>query len=291
MLRLPNGVVWLASYPKSGNTWMRLLLANIQNGDRSPVSINSLETGSFVHSRRLFDWSSLVDSALLRPNESATLRTAVIDEFIDEQSSPLFAKVHDAWTHDAAGVPMLGRGARAALYLVRDPRDVAVSYAYHTEESLDAVIKAMNDPAAYLLGSAKVFPQRIGDWSGHVNSWRDQTDIPTHVIRYEDLHKDTERLLRQIVEWLGSESGSEEEMTDAVSRAVRSSALHELQRQERENGVRIRPAATLSADAALFFRQGRIGDWRNHLSPAQVREIEGAHGETMLALGYQLEGP
>lgn len=289
MLHLPNGVVWLASYPKSGNTWMRLLLANIQNGDRSPVSINSLETGSFVQSRRLFDRSSLVDSALLRPNESATLRTAVIDEYIDEQNSPLFAKVHDAWTHDAAGLPMLGRSARAALYLVRDPRDVAVSYAYHTEDSLDAVIRTLNNPAAYLLGSTRVFPQRIGDWSGHVNSWRNQTDIPTNVIRYEDLHKDTERVLRQIVEWLGSAFDSEAEMAEAVSRAVRSSELHELQRQEREQGFRIRPAATLSADASLFFRRGRIGDWRNHLSLAQVREIEGAHGETMLELGYELE--
>ena len=96
MLRLPNGVVWLASYPKSGNTWMRLLLANIQNADGPPVSINSLEPRSFVHSRRLFYLSTLVDSALLLPNESATLRSGVIDEYIDEQSSPRSARVQSA---------------------------------------------------------------------------------------------------------------------------------------------------------------------------------------------------
>jgi hypothetical protein len=187
-------------------------------------------------------------------------------------------------------MPILGRRARASLYLVRDPRDVAVSYAYHNEDSLDAVIKTLNNPAAYLRGSARMFPQRIGDWSGHVNSWRDQTDIPIRVIRYEDLHRDTERVLRQIVEWLGSRFDSDAEMAEAVSRAVRSSEFLELQRQEREKGFRMRPLATVSADAALFFRQGRIGDWRNHLSPAQVGEIEGAHRETMLELGYALEG-
>ena len=290
MLRLPNGVVWIASYPKSGNTWMRLLLANIQTTDGSPVSINSLEARSFVHSRRLFDLRTLVDSALLLPNESATLRSGVIDEYIDEQNSPVFAKVHDAWTHGAPGVPMLGRRARAALYLVRDPRDVVVSYAFHNEDRLDAVIETLNNPAACLLGSVGAFPQRIGDWSGHVNSWRDQTDVPVHVIRYEDLHRDTARALRQVVEWLGSRFDSESEMADAVLRAVRSSELRELQRQEREKGFRIRPAATLSPDASLFFRQGRIGDWRNHLSSEQVRVIEAAHGETMLDLGYELEG-
>src|SRR5262245_55795876 len=145
MLRLPSGVVWLASYPKSGNTWMRLLLANIQNTDGSPVSINSLEALSFVHSRRLFDFSTLVDSALLLPDDSATLRSGVIDEYIDEQSSPLFAKVHYAWTRGVAGAPMFGRRARAALYLVRDPRDVVVSYAFHNEDRFDAVIETLND--------------------------------------------------------------------------------------------------------------------------------------------------
>jgi len=97
-------------------------------------------------------------------------------------------------------------------------------------------------------------------------------------------------VLRQIVEWLGTGFDSDAEIADAVSRAVSSSELRELQRQEREKGFRIRPAATLSSDATLFFRQGRIGDWRNHLSRAQVREIESAHGETMLELGYELEG-
>jgi aryl sulfotransferase len=269
---------------------MRLLLANIQNADGPPVSINSLEPRSFVHSRRLFYLSTLLDPALLLPNESATLRSGVIDEYIDEQSSPLFAKVHDAWTHGAAGIPLLGRRARAALYLVRDPRDVVVSYAFHNEDRLDAVIKTLNNPAACLLGSVDVFPQQIGDWSRHVRGWRDQTDIPLHVVRYEDLHQDTEQVLRKVVEWLGSGFDSDAEIAQAVSRAVKSSELRELQRQEREKGFRIRPAATLSPDASLFFRQGRIGDWRNHLSLQQVRVIEEAHGETMLALGYQLEG-
>lgn len=268
---------------------MRLLLANAQNGDAAPVGIDQLEAGSFVHSRRLFDLSTLVESALLHPHESATLRRAVIDEYVGGHTSPLFAKVHDAWTR-AEGGPMLGLGARAALYLVRDPRDVVISYAYHNEDDVDAVIKTLNDSGAYLLGSARRFPQQLGDWSGHVNGWRNQTDIPVAVVRYEDLHANTEQVLRQTLEWLGWTFASDAEMTDAVSRAVRHSEFRELQRQERANGFRLRPATTLSPSAALFFRQGRIGDWRNHLSVAQLREIEGAHRETMLELGYKLEG-
>lgn len=286
-MHIPDGVVWLASYPKSGNTWMRLLLANVQNRDGLPVGINHLDMGTVVYSRWLFDASTLADSSLLRPDESEPLRTSVIEEFVREQDAPLFAKVHDAWTVDAAGTPMLGRRARAALYLVRDPRDVVVSFAYHNEDRLDATIKLLNNAAAYLSGTARVFPQRLGDWSGHVNGWRHQTEIPVSVIRYEDLQRDTSQVLRRTLEWLGSDSNAD--MADSVSRAVRHCELSELQRQERESGFRLRPESTLSPGASLFFRRGRVGDWRDHLSPAQVREIERTHGETMVELGYALE--
>src|SRR5262245_26713926 len=136
MLRLPGGVVWLASYPKSGNTWMRLLLANIQSEDGLPVCINQLEPGSFVHSRRLFDLNTLVDSALLRPDEFATLRSSVIDEHVCEQRAPIFAKVHDAWIHGAGGLAMLRRRERASLYRVRDPADGARALSSRSRDAL-----------------------------------------------------------------------------------------------------------------------------------------------------------
>ncbi|MGE5477123.1 MAG: sulfotransferase domain-containing protein [Bacteroidales bacterium] len=274
---MPPGLVWIASYPKSGNTWMRVLLANLAAGGDRPADINALDSlGGIASSRHDFEDLTLVDSTLLREEEAELLRPAFHDAMAGAASSGAACKVHDAYTRLEDGTPLLGRGARAALYMVRDPRDVAVSFAFHQNISLDQATQFLCRPAAHLKTSTTQFRQRLLCWSNHVASWLDQADLPVHLLRYEDLCAAPLEEFRRALDFLGIRAAPQE-----IHRAVAHSDFAELQRQEQDNGFRER-----LKDQQTFFRRGKVGDWRNHLNHEQVRLIETAHAAMMDRLGY-----
>jgi len=268
---------------------MRILLSNIVSGKLAPSDINDLEVRSRAarHMSQL-EFDLLVEPQLLRLAELETFRAALLNSEDQPSESAHFSKVHDAWTYLPDGTPRLGRGARRALYLLRDPRDVAVSYAFFSGRNATATIQWMNDPDFAIQSPGLSVPQRLRDWSGHVRSWTEQRDVPVHVVRYEDLHANTAEVLREALEFLGVLFDGEEEAQEAIARAVDHSDFEGVQRQEMESGFR-EHLHGVEPGAEKFFRRGRVGDWRNHLSPQQVQRIEDAHGETMKRFGYVLE--
>lgn len=276
------GPVWLASYPKSGNTWLRLLLANLLGGQQGPEDINNPGLAAFsLVNRPLIEDRTLVDSFLLTGEECDRMRPSLMEEAWREAADhDVFIKLHDAYRHLADGTPLLGRPARAALYVLRDPRDVAVSLAFHTGNPVDKTVRQILSGSARMGGDKprhEQVPQPLLDWSGHVRSWTGQRDVPVHVLRYEDLRADTAGIFGRATAFLGLAA-----TPDEVARAVRQSDFSELQRQEAEKGFRERrPEST-----APFFRAGRVGGWRDVLTPDQAAAIEDAHGAVMAEFGY-----
>jgi len=289
--------IWLASYPKSGNTWFRMLVANLSAKDGKPVDINDLpERGGIASARGPFDYLLLIDSGLLVHDEIDCLRPRVYEELAqdaqdDEYDKPQdeppvrFVKVHDAYTLTPNGEPLLAgaRGADGAIVIARDPRDVAPSLANHNRTSIDEAIAFMNDPSAAfckrLDRQHNQFRQQLPGWSGYMLSWLEQTDIPVHLIRYEDMHADTIGTFRRALEFAGR-AASEEEIRQAVAFA----SFSELKKQETERGFREAPKPS----GGQFFRRGVDGAWRDELSREQVARIEKDHEAMMRRLGYEL---
>ena len=286
--------IWLASYPKSGNTWLRVLLANVSAGGQQPVDINKISSDGMASSRGDFDYIMLIDSGLLKHDEIDCLRSrayAALARGLEDgvtgsdASSVRFVKVHDAYTVNPAGEPLLGgsQGADGAIVIVRDPRDVAPSLSNHSDISIDKAIDVMNDENATWCKQTNrqhdQLRQKLCSWSGHVASWLKQSDIPVHLIRYEDLQKDTCGVLRAALAFAGL-SASEEE----IGRAVAFSEFAQLQRQELKTGFVEAP----TWNAIIFFRRGEAGSWRDELTREQVRRIESHHGQMMRRLGYEL---
>ena len=277
---VPAGVVWLASYPKSGNTWLRILLSNLLEDGDAPQDINDLRLRNGIAADRwTFDDLTLLESRLLRDDEVERLCPAVHDAFAAECAAAAFVKVHNAYVRLDDGMPLLGRCGRAAVYLVRDPRDVAVSYAFHNDCDLARAIADLNNPAHALEGKRhQQTRQRLLDWGGHAASWLDQSDLPVHLLRYEDLLADTAAAFGRVLDFLGVTADA-----DRIVRAARHADFSELQRQERRGGFAER------VGSAPFFRRGQAGGWRECLTPAQVRAIEDAQGPAMDRLGYRRE--
>jgi hypothetical protein len=289
--------IWLASYPKSGNTWFRMLVANLAATD-APVDINDLpERGGIASAREPFDFLTLIDSCLLTHDEIDTLRPRVYealargeqdDEYdvAPKRDEVRFVKTHDAYTLTRTGEPMLGgaRGADGAVLIVRDPRDIAPSLANHLRSSIDEAIAFMNDPAAgFCVKPGRLhgqLRQQLPGWSGYVETWLSQRDIPLHLIRYEDMQADTEAVFRRALAFAGQPTGD-----DAIKRAVAFARFDELQRQEQDKGFRETPRPHLGGQ---FFRRGITGAWRNELTADQIARIEAAHAPMMQKLGYGL---
>ncbi|MGX1096937.1 sulfotransferase domain-containing protein [Amorphus sp. MBR-141] len=274
MASIPPGLVWLASYPKSGNTWMRVLLANLLAGADTPRNINDLSDDESLVGRWRFSDDTLVDPDLLDPCELKPMRRAQCDFVAGHLASPFVCK-----THDRFDAMVLGHRARRALYLVRDPRDVAISLAHHASMPLDRAIGQMMDATSRSSGPLQLrYP--VGDWGGHVSGWATQDLVPTTVVRYEDLHADAASSLTRIVAFLGGQAGAAE-----IGRAVAHSSLAELQRQEASSGFQ----ESLPGQRR-FFRSGRIGEWREVMTAAQVEAIESRFAPVMERWGYDVSG-
>ena len=284
--------IWLASYPKSGNTWFRILVANLWSGSDSPVDINLIDsTDSIASGRNRFDQQTLIDSTLLTSDEIDRLRPlayayAAAGGTLADPGDPIFpvrfVKAHDAYTLTDRGEPIMAgaRGAAGAILFVRDPRDVASSFANHMNCPIDVAIDRMGDrdfcfaAAADRLGHQ--FRQRLLGWSGFAESWLDQHDIPVHLVRYEDMLADTAATVLAALRFAGIESDPAR-----LERAIAFASIDELQRQEAESGFREAPRK-----APSFFRRGIAGGWREDLAHDQIARIERDHGFMMDRLGY-----
>lgn len=277
------GIVWLASFPKSGNTWFRIFLANLAAGENGPADINNLyERGGIASSRHEFEAATLLDSGFISHEDIEELRHAVYARAQAACEEQRWIKVHDAYTLTPCGKPMFGVPGTRAVYLVRDPRDVAVSFSHHLASTIDVAITLMNDEngvwCAPRKGLANQLRQKLLGWSGHIASWLDQTDIPVTCLRYEDSMVDPARNFSGALAFAGRAASSDE-----IVRAIRHADFNELQRQENEKGFGERNPKSKS-----FFRSGRVGNWREILTPEQVCRIEEAHAPMMRRLGYPL---
>ena len=276
-----QGLVWLASYPKSGNTWFRVILANLTIGPGRAATINEAPAYSgFAASRGAFERAAPLESTLLFDDDIDTLRPGMFQHVAQDAERPIWIKVHDAFTRLADGQPLLGTSAHAAIYLIRDPRDVVVSLAHFNGSSIDEAITRLNSTRASLsvdrLGAPPQLRQKLLDWSGHANSWLSQISVPVLTIRYEDLKMRTEAEIARALAFVGQDAAP-----DDVACAVANAAFEKLQRQEREEGF-----IEQAPGVAPFFRAGRAGAWREILSAEQRARIESAHAPMMDRFGY-----
>ena len=263
-------IVWLASYPKSGNTWVRAFLHNYIAQPATPASINALTDFSAVECAAAFfhkPGKSLSTEATQR------LRPAVHESLTRLHDDLVFIKTHNA-NLAVHNIPLCTPAHTAgAIVIIRDPRDIALSYSAFTGKPLDDIITFMANPrAANRATNAQVF-EFLSSWSTHAKSW---AGAPRKLLlRYEDLLADPEKHFARIIDYLGGPPEPER-----LRRAIAFSDFHTLSAQETQHGY------TAGGPAGPFFRTGKSGAWRDALTPAQAARIENDHRHVMRKFGY-----
>ncbi len=273
--------IWLASYPKSGNTWLRLALKSLQDGGAA-ITLDDIATfAQMPLARRVFDGLLEVDSGHLTDAEIEALRPAFHDVYFGSDGVAELCKIHDRWFRTAAGRPLFDLGhTRAAIYIVRDPRDVAVSWARFANWPVDRSIRFLAGPQSMLRPASDritgAIPQRIGTWSDHALSWIDESGLAPLVLRYEDMHADLPATLARVVAHLGWDA-----TPSSIAGAVAATQFDRLADEEARRGFREKPPT-----AARFFHTGRSGGWRDVLTPDQAARIVADHAPMMRRFGY-----
>jgi hypothetical protein len=269
-------IVWLASYPKSGNTWLRMFLHNYIFEPASPYDINALTDLSVSESAAPFYQKyNPAPASTDTTQQVQKLRPKVHEDLTRLHDDLVFIKTHNAALsfHD---VPLCTEAVTAgAIYLLRDPRDVAISYACYTGKTIDEIIAFMgNEGAANQSTDIQVF-EYLSSWSQHVASWAMRPK--TLLLRYEDMLRAPEKPFGAVVRYLGDKPNHAR-----LTKAIEFSRFEIAAAQEVQTGYQ----ANAPNAGSAFFRNGKAGDWRDVLTPNQISRIEADHGAMMRKLGY-----
>ena len=195
---------WLASYPKSGNTWIRAFLAAYAFDTKGPIELTQLNQVSRSESR--FDMFTAIAGKsreqLVRLDVDS-LRYAVQEQLAKTIPKQCVIKTHNSYAKSNGFCLICPEFTRRGIYIIRNPLDIADSLADHANVSIDGAIHWMNDRNHQLGGpNSKLVMQYVESWSQHVQSWTSQRDFPLLVVRYEDLKSAPMIAFEQIIRYL-----------------------------------------------------------------------------------------
>jgi hypothetical protein len=279
----PRGIVWIASYPKSGNTWVRLYLHHLlrikrgrPDGDREIDNLGDTAP-SFAGQVRLFEEFMGKPVSQSDMKEVVTARPKVQEAMVRQAGPGVLPLKTHSFLGRVFDIPLISLGVSVgAIYIVRNPLDVAVSLAPYLGLPLDLTIRTMAATLTAPPPSDLLAPEIWGSWSENVRSWTTEPPPVIKVVRYEDMLADPVAACTAIAAHMRIGATAAE-----IAEAVAASSFERAAREEQAGGFAERPEGT-----ERFFRVGRAGQWREALTPAQVDMIVNAHAEQMERFGY-----
>lgn len=272
-----KSIVWLASYPKSGNTWTRVFLANYLLNPNGPVPINQIRRFAIADTAvELYGKLAPAGFDAADPIAHLRLRDRVLRAIAGNGADMNFVKSHNIDATVFGTELIMRRYTRAAVYIVRNPLDVAISYARHFGMTPSGACQSISRPGNTTAGGATNVKQFLGSWAEHVLSWTRTADFPVHVMRYEDMKADPHGCFRTLLGQLGIPVDDER-----LDRAVRFSSFEELQRQETADGF-----VEASKNAERFFHSGTSGQWHGVLTDDDIATVRRANEAAMRTYGY-----
>ena len=277
-----NKIVWIASYPKSGNTWMRYLLGNYffnQNNNFNVDIISNLK--KFHLDDKLFNSNSL-EGLKQNPYDVSKYWIKSQKNLQIINGNVVFLKTHNALVNINNNEFTNDELSLAIIHIVRDPRDVLISYSKYRNLSLDETIKFMvSKNLSYV--RKENYPTEIeiiGSWSFHYNSWKNGIiKIPRIVIKYEDLVDDCYKVFSKVMKFLSKLMNFKID-DEKIKSSINLAKFENLKESEelklfKEN-----------QGTENFFRTGKYNNWVKELSYEQVKMIEDNFNEEMTSLGY-----
>ena len=278
-------IIWLASYPKSGNTFLRSILGTYfftQDGNFSFDQVYKI-----TQFPSLFHFNEInIDINNIEQTMGSYLK--VQNNLNLKNKSKKFFKTHSAFFNNKSNNSIFSNSENSlgAVYIVRDPRNVVTSYAHHYSIDIGVAFNQISDKELFLKKTNLHPDVFISSWSLNYLSWK-KANIPLLLIKYEDLIKNTKEKLIEVFNFfqtLGmSKSLYDEKKLDNV---IKSTQFNNVKKLEKEIGFDESVMDKKTNKKIPFFNLGPSNDWRNKLDPNLANKIEKAFSKEMEELGY-----
>jgi hypothetical protein len=284
-------IIWIASYPKSGNTWVRALLSSYLYYRKKNFDFNDLNKIEQFPSKKHLN-SFLTDFGNI---ENTPQYWISAQKKINTKDQFKFLKTHNALC-TINGYNFTDKdNTLAAIYIVREPRNIITSLANHYDISIDHAYNFLTNKRKIIFSkevskSGALLEEKgnahfVGSWNEHYNSWKKIGFAPIKIVKYEDLIADTEKTFLSILKFLSSFMSIKIEK-GRVDRAVKSCTFDELKKKESREGFFEAPAIKKSNKKIVFFKLGKNNNWKKILKPEMDKKIKNSFFEEMFELGY-----
>jgi hypothetical protein len=273
-------IFWLASYPKSGNTWIRSLISTYENNETNDnVFLNLRTIKKFPNTSQFKD---LLNFDLLKENKledklEICKKWILAQEKLNKISNFTILKTHNfggsyngSWFTDE-------KNTCGFIYIVRDPRSVAVSSSNYENTSIEQSVKNILNENLTATNPGNLLEIR-SSWKNHYLSWK-RRNFSKMIVRYEDLHNDTFNCFKKILDFLKKFKNINID-ENKILETIKICSFENLSLLENQKGFEEK------FKGRKFFREGRVDEWKNKLNKNLIKKIENNFYEEMKELKY-----
>ena len=280
-------IIWIASYPKSGNTWLRALLASYYFTNEGSFSLSLLDKIDAFPSDKFFkeyndQFSKVEDTSKYWLKEQ---------EKINKKNKITFLKTHSAICKINGNSFTNKENSIGAIYIVRDPRNVITSISNHYQISIEDAFQFMKDEKRGIINKKDgryLGFQAVWSWSINQKTWVENNLFPVLVIKYEDLLKETYNTFRKVIEFINKISNSSKIFNKSKGKnSIKNTSFEKLQRMENDHGFAEAINKKETNKKIKFFNLGQKNNYKNLLSQDLITKMNEFYKEELIKFNYE----
>ena len=282
-------IIWLASYPKNGNTWLRSLISayyytkdGVFLGDKHLRNVDQFPVKKFLNT---FDYD------LNLPGDTARFWVAA-QEKINEERKLKFFKTHNALVKLGKNDFTNRSNSLGGIYIVRDPRNVLDSMSRHFQIDHDKALEVMQDKKNFTYDFKKKKDysdfQFISSWELNYKSWKNNNLLPTKFVRYEDLLSETFFVFKEIIEFIDNLTNNKSGfIREKAKNAVETTSFENLKKIEIEKGFSESIFSRVGNKKIPFFHLGPKNNWQKNFDTKFVKRLNNIFKKNLDELDYK----
>ena len=284
-------IFWIASYPKSGNTWLRILISCYYHTENGLFYENVFKKiGQFPEKMHFTSFE--YDKNIITDTARFWIKA---QEKINNDNKLKFFKTHNAFGAVNNNHFTDSKNSIGAIYVVRDPRNVFTSLKNHYELNDEQALKWMMNEQNFIYNVEKFKLdgysdfQFLSSWNTNFKSWKSQKKIPIKIIKYEDLLNETYLVFKEVVEFINKTTNNKQKIDkEKLKSVVNSTLFDKLKDSEQKYGFS--ESITSKKDnkkKITFFNLGPKNDWRKILDKDLQIKISNVFEKEIIELEYK----
>ncbi len=278
-----KGIIWIASYPKSGNTWIRSIIASMlytKDGKFNFELIKKIDQFETLQNFKFLKKNNIDHFEKLNKMNIVSQYWLEAQKQLIEKNRILFFKTHSAnYSYDNLFFAN-NQTTKGCIYIVRDPRDIVISYSKFLGISIEEMTKIITLKENKIYGPNKKIGVFLTRWDYHVASWI-RINKPKLIIRYEDMLSNPRQLIMQIAKYLKEDLNIKINISEEkIKNIFDTTSFSKLRDEEGKRGF------FESSKNSVFFRSGKKNQWQGILTKKQQLFIEESFNHYMIMYKY-----